>query len=203
MKVPMTRKCPMCKGEMHGRKENYHYGECGLSSVFLRNIIVFHCNCGAVVPVIPAAASLHRRIVLDVLQKPALLSGEEIRFLRKMANLNSSELAKVMGVHPVSVTRWEKEEFPISKENDRVLRLICFVGMLQEAIHSQDKEKKTIHAFAAWAKAIADVSIKTLLENIQSKAEGSAQVTIDPEALAEYGAGGDQLAVAGSPVSIQ
>jgi DNA-binding transcriptional regulator YiaG len=188
---------------MHGRRENYHYSECGLSSVFLRNIVVFHCDCGAVVPVIPAAARLHRQIVLDILKKPTLLSAEEIRFLRKMANFNSTELAGVMGVSPVTVTRWEKESFPIGKENDRVLRLICFVGMLQDAIHSQDEGKKTIHAFAVWAKAIADLSIKTLLENIEDRIEGSTQVTVDPTILAEYGTGEDELTMAGSAFPLQ
>lgn len=188
---------------MHGRKENYHYSECGLSSVFLKNIVVFHCDCGVVVPVIPAAARLHRRIVLDILKKPTLLSGEEIRFLRKMANFNSTELARVMGVHPVSITRWERGPSPISKENDRVLRLICFVGMLQDAIHSQDDGKKAIHAFAAWAKAIADLNVKTLLENIESKTEGPTQVTIDPTSLTEFGTEGDELHIAGSAFPVQ
>jgi DNA-binding transcriptional regulator YiaG len=153
--------------------------------------------------VIPAAAGLHRQIVLDILKKPTLLSGEEIRFLRKMANFNSSELAGVMGVHPVSITRWERGPFPISKENDRVLRLICFVGMLQDAIHSRGKDKQTIHAFAAWAKAIADLSVRALLENIESKSEGPAQVTIDPATLAERGTGRDEFAITGSPLSVQ
>lgn len=182
----MNRKCPVCKAMMEGKIENYHYTECGLSSVSLRNILVFHCECGAIVPVIPQPANLHRRIVMDILKKSTLLSGEEIRFLRKMAGFTSVELAGFVGVHAVSVTRWEKGTSTIGKANDRVLRLICFVGMLQEAIQSQEKDKEAINGVAAWARGVADLNVKLLLENLESRSDGSTHITIDPATLSEH-----------------
>src|ERR1700688_4527769 len=83
--VKLERRCYDCGKTMVGKRENYSYQEVGLKSVVLLNIVVYHCKCGAIVPEIPYAGILHNRIAMDVLEKKALLSGEEIRFIRKAA----------------------------------------------------------------------------------------------------------------------
>src|SRR5207249_3786388 len=88
-------------------------------------IVLMHCDCeecGAKVPEIPAIDQLHQFIAIDILRKKSLLSGEEIRFLRKMAGLMQSDLAEIMGVHATRPSKWETDGEPIGKENDRVLR---------------------------------------------------------------------------------
>ena len=80
---PNERKCYDCGKVMYGRRENYTYSECGLRSVILLNILVFHCECGAIVPEIPSPAVLHVSIAMKVLQKKTLLSGEGDPFCEK------------------------------------------------------------------------------------------------------------------------
>src|SRR5581483_2714880 len=100
MKVKtVERKCYECGGVMIGRPESYKYTECGLDSVYLSNVCVFRCTnqkCAAIVPEIPAIGVLHREIARNLVMKETLLSGEEIRFLRKMAGLSSIELSNLL-----------------------------------------------------------------------------------------------------------
>ena len=194
----MERKCHICAGSMRGVRENYHYTECGLNSVYLKNILVFHCGCGAVVPEIPQMTTLHRAIVLDVLKKGTLLSGEEIRFLRKMARLSGVDLARVMGVHPVTVSKWENNNSNIGPSNDRVLRLICFTGMLQQIL--EQKDEKLLGTLAAAAKKVSSLNIKMFLEKIEERSEGPKTVTIDPALLSGFGRPEDEAVV--SPTSV-
>ena len=72
---------------MEGRKENYRYTECGLDSVTLVGITVYHCKCGAIVPEIGAVDALHHAIAMDLMRKDSLLSGDEIRFPKKDGGL--------------------------------------------------------------------------------------------------------------------
>src|SRR5205809_6761575 len=87
-----------CGGTMEGRKGEYRYRESGLNSVVLKDILVFHCTkCNAVVPEIPAAGVLHRVIALRLLWKKTLLTGGELRFLRKLIGYSVTEFGKIMG----------------------------------------------------------------------------------------------------------
>ena len=193
MAKTIQRKCRTCGSIMRVAKENYHYTECGLNSVYLKNILVFHCACGAVVPEIPSIASLHREIVLCVLKKTSLLSGEEIRFLRKMAGFNAVELARFMGVHPVTVSKWETGTSNIGASNDRVLRLICFTGMLQQLF--EQKDDRFLGTLAERAKKFASINVRMLLERIEEKSEGPKTVTIDPSLLSGLGTAEEEALV--------
>ncbi len=183
---------------MRGIKENYHYTECGLDSVYLKNVLVFHCECGAVIPEIPKMASLHRAIVLDLLKKTTLLSGEEIRFIRKMAGFSSVALAKFMGVHPVTVSKWEHNTSNIGSSNDRVLRLICFAGTLQQIL--RQKDEGFVGTVATAAREISSLDIKEFLDRIEQKSEGSKRVTIDPSLLSGIGCPEDESIVTSKPI---
>src|SRR4051812_5661564 len=100
-KQSKVRKCYECGGKMEGHVGNYKYTECGLDSVNLVNVLVFNCSnhqCGAIAAEIPAMSELHRAIMFQVIQKETLLSGEEIRFLRKMAGLSGVELSELLGL---------------------------------------------------------------------------------------------------------
>lgn len=121
---------------MIGRKQAYHYTECGLSQVKLQSVIVFECKCGARAPVIPAIQALHFRLAVTLLRKPALLAGEEIRFLRKMGGMSQTELARIMGVDETRPSKWERgsEKNRIGGPSDRLLRTICFIKMLKQAM---------------------------------------------------------------------
>jgi putative zinc finger/helix-turn-helix YgiT family protein len=182
----IVRPCYACGGEMTGNRENYRYTECGLQSVVLMNVLVFHCpKCSAIVPEIPDAAWLHRRISVDLLKKETLLSAEEIKFIRKVAGYSATELARVMGTSKVTVSRWENKARQISKENDRLLRLICFTSMIQRTNDNKDAELPV--NIAKMARVLKSLDVAALLENIQNRIDGSKQVTIDPSSLLGLG----------------
>jgi putative zinc finger/helix-turn-helix YgiT family protein len=101
----------------------YHFVESGLDNIYLVGIPVHVCEeCGEQVPEIPKLAQLHDVIADGLLKKPALLNGQEIRFLRKNLGLMATEFAKYLCTTPVSVSRWETGAQEISKEHDSLIR---------------------------------------------------------------------------------
>ncbi len=122
-------KCPECGQMMKRETKDYKYTESGLSNVILKDISVYRCPCGNEVAEIPAIERLHQKIAEGLFRKPALLTGEEIRFLRKEMGLKAMELAHVLGVSKVTVSRWENQTKPIGVVSDRLIRLLylCFL----------------------------------------------------------------------------
>lgn len=170
-----TRKCVDCKGTMNGSRQTYRYSECGLKSVHLSNVLVFECQeCGAKVPEIPAIDQLHQCIAIDILRKTSLLSGEEIRFLRKMAGLMQSDLAEIMGVHVTRPSKWETDGEPIGKENDRVLRSCCLFGMIQQSLTVDDPVKVTRSS----AEIIRNMDVREIFKQIKGKTSVSKNVEV-------------------------
>ena len=172
-----TQKCGRCGHVMEGHRENYHYTECGLQSVYLKNILVFHCRCGEIIARIPNMAWLHRAITFCLIKKETLLSGEEIKFLRKMAGLNGVELAKALGVHKATLSKWENQARNITKNSDAALRLICFAGMIQNLAQQTD----LVPQIAQQLKQLTAFDIKQALQEIKAHLEGPKDIRIDPD----------------------
>jgi len=172
------RKCYECGGAMHGSRTYYQYSECGLDSVTLENVIVYRCQqCGVVVPEIPAIAELHRVIALSVIYKNTLLTGQEIKYLRKMAGLSGKELAEALGASSSSLSRWERGSRKVSKRTDAALRLICLTGMMQDAL----KERSLLPAVAQAAQRLAEVDITAILTRVKDRLTKPVSMSIDPE----------------------
>jgi DNA-binding transcriptional regulator YiaG len=160
---------------MIGNHQSYNYVECGLSSVELLNVLVYDCaSCGARVPEIPAIEILHTFIAIDLLQKDSLLSGEEIRFLRKISGLNQAELAEILGVTKTRPSKWESGGEDIGKETDRVLRSCCFFGMVQQLLNTDDPVSTTLSA----AKLIRELDVRDVFKKIAAKMQGPKPVTV-------------------------
>jgi len=177
----VARRCVDCGNMMVGKPQEYQYTECGLSSVKLLNVIVFRCAvCGSVSPQITAIEQLHIMIAVSLLHKDALLSGEEVRFLRKVAGLTQAELAEVMGVHKTTPTGWETGAEPIGKENDRVLRSCCFFGMLTQIMNADDP----VAAMRASTSAIRALDIREIFKRIRNNLADPKAVRVgnDPDA---------------------
>jgi DNA-binding transcriptional regulator YiaG len=178
-----AQSCHECGGVMRGRVGSYKYDECGLSTVKLVNIAIFECNCGAIVPEIPAMAELHRQIAFSLICKHSLLVGEEIRFLRKMAALNGVDLARLLGTHKTNLSKWENDTRKITKKTDSTLRLLCFAGMLQQLIKEQSLDLPRI---ADTIKQLSEVDIKQILQRVKGELTGPKKVTIDPAELTKF-----------------
>jgi hypothetical protein len=84
------KKCDVCGSALESRRTNreapYAYVIGGLPRVGLVGITVHRCaRCDIDAPVIPKPGELHRLLAKLFLQKPGLLAGDELRFLRKHA----------------------------------------------------------------------------------------------------------------------
>lgn len=178
----VTSKCFECGDTMRGHVENYRYTESGLNSVVLSNVLVFRCKrCGATMPQIVAAAELHRKIAMALLEKETRLTGAEVRFLRKAVGYSATELAKLAGTSKSVVSRWENRSL-FSQENDRLIRMICVHKMLRDAFANQD----VTEALAGTAQRLLS-GMDDTLRKLRKTRGRRQQYVIDPAELRNYG----------------
>ena len=107
-------KCPACGQQMECREETVPYTDAGLENIYVEGAQVCRCACGESMVGFKALPELHRRIGERLLTKAALLTGPEIRFLRKNMRLKGLELASLLGVEPATVYRLEAVDQTIS-----------------------------------------------------------------------------------------
>lgn len=124
-------KCSNCGKEMKKIKGEYLYKESGLDNVTLTNFPQYRCSCGETLMGIKNIESLHQFIASILIKKRAPLTGKEIRFIRKEMGLRAKELAEILGVTPVTVSRWETDTEKPEISKDKFIRLF-YIQMLQE-----------------------------------------------------------------------
>jgi len=177
-----TARCyePGCGGTMEGRKGEYKYTECGLNSVTLKGVLVFHCTkCNAIVPDIPAAGVLHRVIAMKLLIKETLLTGSELRFLRKLCGYSVTEFSEIMGSPNKSVIyRWETQSTH-GKDTDRIVRLLVTGKLIRELTGTPDPILHNVNA----AQLLLD--IEQNLKLIQPR-RVDEEYEISPEEIARF-----------------
>ena len=118
----MKIKCHDC-GKIYKKDiRTYHYEESGLDNVYIEDSPVYHCPCGNVFSSIFKLSRLNDLIGEQLLQKPSLLTGKEIRFLRKRLFLASKVFADSLGVGKTTLSKWENDHQKHSEINDRFIR---------------------------------------------------------------------------------
>jgi len=122
-------KCETCGLEMVERHATgstpYAYTVSGLKNVYLEGISIFQCGaCGEEVPVIPRVGELHQLVARSLVKKEGLLSGDEIRFLRKNAGFQASEFAALMGVSATYFSKVENGRLRLGLGSDKLVRLL-------------------------------------------------------------------------------
>ena len=107
------------------------FGSCGLGNVYLSGIPVYKCtSCGDTVARIPMMGELLKTIGEVVVNKPALLSGSEIRFMRKNEKMLAKTFVKYLGVDPSTYSRWENGKARAGRTSDRLIRL-CYATLME------------------------------------------------------------------------
>jgi putative transcriptional regulator len=123
----MIIKCD-CGGEyktLTGQTYHYEKALSGLDDVYLENMTVDHCQqCGDISPVFHKLPQLHKAIARAIVLRPHLLTGSEIRFLRKERGLKAKDFADLLRVDPSTLSRWENDEQPRTLQNDALVRAI-------------------------------------------------------------------------------
>lgn len=107
----MKSGCLACGAEMVATRETRRYGR-GLN-VVLEDVQVFRCPaCGEEEIEIPNVEGLHEVIARELAVKQQRLTPTEIRWLRTYLGYSGADFAKVMGVTPETVSRWERVDAP-------------------------------------------------------------------------------------------
>lgn len=177
--VVTTARCYDCGHTMEGRKGEYKYTECGLNSVTLKDILVYHCpKCNAIVPEIPAAGVLHRVIALRIVFKKHLLAGSEIRFLRKFCGYTVNDFAAILGSSKSVISRFEKGG--CGKENDRLIRMLVIAKFARELANRPERILKNV--------TIEELNkeIENTFKLISGKAKKNERYEIPPEEISRY-----------------
>lgn len=118
-------RCEQCGGRTKTTRENFRYTASGLPNVTLVGVSVTRCpKCGAFEVEIPRVEELHRTIARAVVKKPAPLTPEEVRFLRKWMGWSGVDFASHMGITPETVSRWENGNLKMGAAADRLVRLM-------------------------------------------------------------------------------
>ena len=101
----------------------YHYTECGLDNVFIEGAVRFGDRAGEEAVTIPAIGNLHRVIAEGIVAHPAKMTGQELRFLRSEMGLTQAQLAAILKVTLLTVSRWERNETPVNDAAEMLVRL--------------------------------------------------------------------------------
>jgi putative zinc finger/helix-turn-helix YgiT family protein len=151
----MSHNCVEHRKEHIATDENpYHFTDSGLSYVYLVGIRYFTCDCGVITAEIPAVKQLMQLIARDTIAKPAALTGEEVKFLRKRLGQKQTDFARAIGMEPETLSRYENNHQAVSEGNDKLIRFY-FIFEAKEDIHLEPL-RKAIHELLLEWKATAE-----------------------------------------------
>jgi putative zinc finger/helix-turn-helix YgiT family protein len=141
----------------------YHFLDSGLPNVYLIGVKYWVCaKCGAQSAEIPAPEQLMNVIGESVVMKPGILTGQEIKFLRKRAGKKAADFAALINKTPEHFSKLETGTLPLQEPTDKLIRLTY--GLL-----SQDKDllarispkvEEWLHAIAPDKKPPESIRIK-------------------------------------------
>jgi putative zinc finger/helix-turn-helix YgiT family protein len=144
----------------------YRFLDSGLSNVYLAGVRYWTCSeCGKQAAEIPALQQLMSVMAKAVVMKPALLNGEEIRFLRKRLGKKAIEFAELINKTPEHFSKLENDQLPLPEETDKLIRFTY--GLL-----SGDKQLFVLvsaHA-EAWLRSIREKRTENITFKKKAKA---------------------------------
>jgi len=107
-----------------GEKEKtpLHYTDCGLDDVYLISGYEIEETPHGKGLSVKNLDQLHRAIGAYLANQKKVLSGKELRYLRKQMDLTQSDLGTLLGLSSQQVARWEKDESEISGPADLLVR---------------------------------------------------------------------------------
>lgn len=106
-------------------EELYHYTECGLDDVWIQGIEQHQDLSGKMVYRIPNLPGLHREIARTIVCASPGMTGPELRFLRTELGMTQQELATLLHVEALTISRWERGENPIDQNAMTIVRMFA------------------------------------------------------------------------------
>ena len=112
--------------------EPLHYTLCGLPNIYLLNGVILHEDDGYGPSFeIRDVDSLHDAIAAHIVFRvDSLMSGSELRFLRKRMRKTQAELAKQIKVNEQTIANYEKGATAINGPVDLAIRMIYMLHVL-------------------------------------------------------------------------
>jgi DNA-binding transcriptional regulator YiaG len=102
----------------------YHFLDSGLPNVYLIGVKYWTCTkCGAQAAEIPAPEQLMNVIAESIVMKPGVLTGPEIRFLRKRVGKKAADFASLINKTPEHFSKLETGGLPLQEPTDKLIRL--------------------------------------------------------------------------------
>lgn len=102
--------------------ERYHYTQCGLDNVYLKDgFHITRTSKGNVVS-IENPRGLEKAIADSLASLDRRLSARELRFMRTHLGYSQSKLAELLQVSTIAVKKWESGENPLPGTTDTVIK---------------------------------------------------------------------------------
>jgi len=103
----------------------YHYVESGLPNVYLLNGYREVATAEGVGIAIEDVEGLHWAIAENLVERESALTGDAVRFIRKLLELTQIKLGAFLGVEDQTVRNWERAGGePVPTQADRGVRLV-------------------------------------------------------------------------------
>ena len=162
-----------CGGRAHERTATpaspYHFVDSGLSNVYLAGIKYRLCReCGKQSADIPAVGQLLKAIGRLLVESRTILTGDELRFLRKRLGKKAAEFAQVLSVTPEHYSRLETGKLPISEVADKMVRAYY-------TVESADPKLQKTALRAAFQDRPAPRKPSSIRANISRKSKWTAE----------------------------
>lgn len=140
-------KCSICGSSNIEIKtgQTYHFTESGLGNVYLVNVETSYCpDCKADSVFLPDATQLLSCLGEAIVISPGLMTGPEIRFLRKNLHMKINDFAKLLGVARATLSRWENGRIKLTKLDDRLVRSIYLIKKADVSNEVKDEFRKRL-----------------------------------------------------------
>lgn len=137
----------------------YHYTECGLSNVWLKNGYQTVETPYGPATSIADADGLNQAIALSLIEKKGQIDSKELRFLRLALKLTQLQLGKLLGAKEQTVSLWERKG-TINPTADMMVRLL-----VAEKLDAQPKP----HQIAAAASMVEAIKEKIVASERQHR----------------------------------
>lgn len=131
--------CAMCENKKPLKTVTvraYRYKESGLDNVILHGVKESRCEaCGETYFSYGNIDKLHNLIAHHLIRKTDVLTGQEVRFLRKFLGFSSAAFAKLVGYEIEHLSRIENGKNEVQKTFDHLVRMLV-------ANHLPDRDYK-------------------------------------------------------------
>lgn len=105
-------------------RDPLHYTACGLDNVYLASGYRVREVDGETYVAIHDVEDLHETIAVALTRQRKVLTGPEIKFIRKYLDLTQRGLGELLAVSDQSVARYEKGQTQLDGPGDSILRLL-------------------------------------------------------------------------------